>query len=517
MSFLEEILQTPVEEQSRRLRELSSDARNVQEKTLLDIISINKDTDFGKAHNFDQIRTIQDYKDLVPISDFDDYKEIVEQLKDGEENILFPGKASRFIVTSGTTAFPKYIPHTKLSEDLLKHITFLRQMEIYNQFPDLANPNTKGISIVNPSTYEKTKGGIPTGSASGQAATKNTKSASKMVPPFALMRADLEDINKTDYLTVLFAVAERRINTLGCNDAGHMNTMMNVLNDNIESIIKDIRKGTFSVDIPEELAGELKDSFKADPDRADEIEALYKEKGRLTISDLWPEFGFTICWLASSVGRFAKEYRDIFPKETKFMDAGYGSSEGKFNIPIETDTPYGLPVPYGFLFEFLPLDGKDTVLLDETEDGKLYELIITNYSGFYRYNMHDLVKLRTNTEGFKEIEFIGKTKDKINIDNKTLYAGELTNLIEDYENNNNVFIRYYQGSKDNNGLILEIEPKGDLDFEDFSTYLKEKLEEDGINISQIIKLPNGTRDQKLKERLKQGQKRNQMKTLVFNS
>lgn len=514
MSYLKEALNTPVQEKPKKLRELSKNTRAVQESTLFDILEISQDTEFGKSHNFGEIKTLEDFKREVPISDFDDYKETVEKLKDGAENLLFPGKTTRFIVTSGTTAFPKYIPHTQLSEDLLKDITFLRQLEIFNIFPSVADPNSKGISIVNPSSYEDTKGGIPTGSASGQAA-KNPNS-NKMVPPLAVNRSDLGDLHKTDYLTMLFAARERNINTLGCNDAGHMNTLMRVLNEDAESIIEDIREGKISVEIPEELESELLELLPADPERAEEIEKIYKEKGKLEIADLWPNFGFVICWLSSSVGRFAKEYRDLFPENTLFMDAGYGSSEGKFNVPTQPNSPKGLPVVYGFFFEFLPLDGGDTVTLDETVDGKLYELIITSYSGFYRYNMHDLVVLSTNDEGLKEIEFIGKTKDKISLDDKTLYAGELTKYIEAFEAANDTFIRFYQGTKDKDGLILKVEPRDSgMNFNQFESFIKENLENKGYPVSAIIELPQGTRDAKLQAKIAKGQKRNQMKTLVF--
>ena len=67
---------------------------------------------FGKDHNFDKIKNYEDFKQSVPIRDYESLKSYVELIKSGKENVLWPGKPVYFAITSGTTSGAKYIPIT---------------------------------------------------------------------------------------------------------------------------------------------------------------------------------------------------------------------------------------------------------------------------------------------------------------------------------------------------------------------------------------------------------------------
>jgi len=88
------------------------------------LINNAKNTQFGKEHHFDQIKTIQDFQNQVPIRDYEDLKLYIDKVRTGEENILWKGKPLYFAKTSGTTSGAKYIPLTK--ESMPYHITASR-------------------------------------------------------------------------------------------------------------------------------------------------------------------------------------------------------------------------------------------------------------------------------------------------------------------------------------------------------------------------------------------------------
>ena len=50
-------------------------------------------------------------------------------------------------------------------------------------------------------------------------------------------------------------------------------------------------------------------------------------------------------------------------------------------------------------FEFLPLDGGDTLLADELAPGQLYELVVTTLGGLCRYRIGDVVEFVKYHEG----------------------------------------------------------------------------------------------------------------------
>ncbi|MEC4003532.1 GH3 auxin-responsive promoter family protein [Flavobacterium sp. SUN052] len=86
-----------------------------QQKVFNDLIRQAERTQFGKDHNFENIKTVQDFANQVPIRDYEALKLYVDKVVKGEENILWSGKPIYFAKTSGTTSGAKYIPLTKES------------------------------------------------------------------------------------------------------------------------------------------------------------------------------------------------------------------------------------------------------------------------------------------------------------------------------------------------------------------------------------------------------------------
>ena len=95
-----------------------------QEKTLKQLINQAKKTQFGIDHSFDQITGYEAFKEQVPIRDYEGIRPYIDQILDGKEDVLWPGKPIYFSKTSGTTSGAKYIPITK--ESMPTHIQAAR-------------------------------------------------------------------------------------------------------------------------------------------------------------------------------------------------------------------------------------------------------------------------------------------------------------------------------------------------------------------------------------------------------
>jgi len=95
-----------------------------QEKTLKQLINQSKNTQFGIDHSFDQITGYEAFKEQVPIRDYEGIRPYIDQILDGKEDVLWPGKPIYFSKTSGTTSGAKYIPITK--ESMPTHIQAAR-------------------------------------------------------------------------------------------------------------------------------------------------------------------------------------------------------------------------------------------------------------------------------------------------------------------------------------------------------------------------------------------------------
>jgi len=95
-----------------------------QKTVFLDLIKVARETQFGKDHHFDQIKTYSDFSKQVPVRDYEGLKSYVDRVVKGEENVLWKGKPLYFAKTSGTTSGAKYIPLTK--ESMPYHIEAAR-------------------------------------------------------------------------------------------------------------------------------------------------------------------------------------------------------------------------------------------------------------------------------------------------------------------------------------------------------------------------------------------------------
>lgn len=95
-----------------------------QEAIFRELLKTGAGTQFGKDHHLDEVKTMEEFRQAVPIRDYEQLKPYIELIKEGKHNILWKGKPIYFAKTSGTTSGVKYIPITK--ESIPNHINSAR-------------------------------------------------------------------------------------------------------------------------------------------------------------------------------------------------------------------------------------------------------------------------------------------------------------------------------------------------------------------------------------------------------
>ncbi|MGQ1943498.1 GH3 auxin-responsive promoter family protein [Ornithobacterium rhinotracheale] len=106
-----------------------ANAEQAQQKLFLAMVKKAQNTEFGKIHHFSEIKTIKDFQERVPLQDYETLKSYIDQIVEGKENVLWPGKPLYFAKTSGTTSGTKYIPISK--ESMPYHIEAARNALLY--------------------------------------------------------------------------------------------------------------------------------------------------------------------------------------------------------------------------------------------------------------------------------------------------------------------------------------------------------------------------------------------------
>ena len=123
-------------------------------------------TQFGRDHQFDEIRNHKDFTHRVPIRDYEELKPYINEILKGKKDILWPGLPAYLAKTSGTTSGAKYIPITK--DSIPNHINSARNaiLSYVNETGKSAFLDKKLIFLSGSPTLTYTSG-IPTGRLSG--------------------------------------------------------------------------------------------------------------------------------------------------------------------------------------------------------------------------------------------------------------------------------------------------------------------------------------------------------------
>lgn len=137
-----------------------------QQAVLLSLVKNAANTVFGKDHNLKDVKSHADFKQAVPIRDYEAFTPYIERIKNGEQNVLWKGKPIYFAKTSGTTSGVKYIPITK--ESIPNHISGARDALLcyMAEVGNTSFADGKMIFLSGSPTLERV-GGIPTGRLSG--------------------------------------------------------------------------------------------------------------------------------------------------------------------------------------------------------------------------------------------------------------------------------------------------------------------------------------------------------------
>src|SRR5574339_709254 len=95
-----------------------------QENILQQLIKIGKGTEYGKSLNLDKVTKYEEFKQAVPVRDYEQMRPWIDKIKEGRQNVLWKGRPIYLAKTSGTTSGTKYIPITK--DSIPNHINTAR-------------------------------------------------------------------------------------------------------------------------------------------------------------------------------------------------------------------------------------------------------------------------------------------------------------------------------------------------------------------------------------------------------
>ena len=366
----------------RKNRWWKNNAVKVQNELLLSLIKRAKNTQFGKDHNFAEITNYTQWKASVPIRDYEELKNYIQQIIDGEENVLWPGAPIYFCKTSGTTSGVKYIPISRGS--ISNHITAARDaiLSYIAESKNTAIVNGKMIFLQGSPELTKT-GDILTGRLSGIVAHH--------IPT---------------YLT------KNRLPSFKTNCIADWETKVDAIVDET---------------LPENMS-----LISGIPPWVQMyFEKLQDKTGKL-IKDIFPKFDLFI-YGGVNFEPYRKSFEKLIGKQVDGVEL-YPASEG-FIAYQDSQKEEGmlLCVNHGIFYEFIPTneffnENPTRIALADVRVGVNYVIILNTDAGLYGYNIGDTIKF-VSTNPYRII-VSGRIKHFTSAFGEHVIAEEVENSLE---------------------------------------------------------------------------------------
>ena len=385
-------------------------------EVLSSIISRNKDTEIGKKWNLSSIKTIEDYRNNVPLTDYDDYRSYIERMiEKGEENLLSPDKVTFYCPTSGTTSKSKLIPKfVPLGSDA-SQMSFNQTLLLCSSHEEKSTP--LGVPI------------IPGLNAQVQAWLDRDTSGSSFVAPHEVYQ--ISDFMSAIYVQMVFGLKTPSVKCILAGFCSTVLTAFNHLSQEWEQMAMDVRNATLkpSLNLTEGQRIALEEALgDGDPQRADQLIAILSDCSKCGFKSvahqLWPNLTLIIAIAGGSFAAYIPQLQHYLSDKVHIGSPVYIGTEGAFGINkwlLSRVSAYSLLTSKVF-FEFIPVADADksqpaTLLAEEIKVGELYEIVITTSDGFYRYRNGDIIKVLEEGDASEPpvIDVVGRKHHQLNV------------------------------------------------------------------------------------------------------
>ncbi len=453
----------------------SSYPNKVQEQFLLNLIKKNKFTVYGKKYSFDKINNYKDFKNNIPIVEYDDIELFINKIKNGETNVLTSDPVILFSITSGTTAEPKFIPITRQSLKRTQNLNHKWLSFSISDHPSFLKK--KFLCITGAAIEGYSKCGIPYGSSSGMITTSLPSLLQKAfaVP---IITSEIKEFDMRYFAMTRFAY-EHSISLISTPNPLTLIKIAETANHSSENIIRSIHNGWLSESIKNMtdciksgINPKLISSIRPNKKRAAFLHKILENTGFLNPIDCWPNLKLIGCWLGGSIGFHSSELNKYYGN-TPLRDIGYMASEGCITIPKKDSTPAGVISLQNHFYEFIPeeqieLSNPDILRIAELEDGCFYKILLTNENGLYRYDINDIVQVHGFYKKTPIIAFARKSGNVCNITGEKLHLNQVLQSIDKIQLEFNININQFRIIPDINLLRYEF-------FFDFSSEVSKDI------------------------------------------
>lgn len=371
MAIINSLLSWILKKRAHQIELFKKYPLEVQQEWLSKLIDTAKNSEWGKRYDYASIETAREYKQRVPLQDYESLKPYIERMMKGEQNVLWPSEIRWFAKSSGTTSDKsKFIP---VSEEALEECHFKGGKDMLSVYYT-NQPNSQmfaGKSLVLGGSHQ------------------------------------VNPLNKESFYGDLSAVLTKNLPIWA---EFHRTPSIDIaLMDNWDEKIELMAQSTSQQNIT---------SISGVPTWTIVLaKRILEITGKKNLLEVWPNLEVYFHG-AVNFAPYREQFSRLIPDKNMYYLELYNASEGFFGIQDQTNIhEMLLMLDYGIYYEFLPIEniGEDnpkTLELSEVELNKNYALIISTNAGLWRYMIGDTIKF-TNLHPFR-IQITGRTRHFIN-------------------------------------------------------------------------------------------------------
>jgi hypothetical protein len=441
------------------LKKASKHGKESQAELLRRMITTAKDTVYGKEHYFDAIlkatspeELFRLYRKYVPINDYEDLRPYVERHKNGEADVLFPGKPKMYGTTSGTTKEPKWIPITEqYYQEVVKK---MNQIWFYTLI--MNKPHVfygPALSIVG----KAIEGAAPDGTVYGSVSGVMQRDIPHFMEVIHTAPADVFHIAdyKARYYAIMRMGIERDTRLIITANPSTLVEMQTNANEFYDEYVNDIEHGTLSTrfTIPDKIRAALEAKLKPNPQRAAELRELKAKYGTVLPKHYWPRMEIVNVWFCGNTKVYFEKIKDSFSPNCVFHEFSYVSTECKAGVVLKSGTQDTVTFGHKVYFEFIhesELDCPNPRIyqLYEVQQGQRYSMLVTTSAGLYRYNMNDLLEITGFYNQFPTVQFIQKVNGTISLTGEKLHERQFIEAVHAVEQKTGKAAPFFVGFAD---------------------------------------------------------------------